>query len=80
MVNAELSIYDGYITVATHIYPCNILSDPLCKLSEDGKSFIVPTGNSPTSPWKWRFKNTFETAIITLLQKHGFIIEIINYE
>jgi hypothetical protein len=74
---AEISIDDdGYMIVDLQVYPGSTLSDPMCKLSIDGKARVVPTGLKPTLPWGWRYERAFEAAILALLKKHDFILRL----
>ena len=78
MSTAEILSIDGYLIVSMHSYPCTLLADAICKLSDDGKAFIVPTGTNPELPWIWRYHSKVETAITILLKKHNFTVRIMN--
>lgn len=67
---ASVSESEGRCIVSLEIYPNPRLGDALCKLSDDGKAFKVPTGNMPLAPWEWRFDPSFKPALLKLLQKH----------
>lgn len=57
--------------LALELYPRSTLSDALCKLSDDGKSYIGPSDANPQSPWMWAFELPLLPAIQRLLVKHG---------
>lgn len=78
MSAAEILSIDGYLIVSMHSYPGTHLADAICKLSNDGKAFVIPTGTNPELPWIWRYNSKVEAAITILLEKHNFTVRIMN--